>query len=126
MSHCSSEACKSCITCLAPLVTIREMDASSVSTAADSQLPSGYEDSQTLSEQMIATQQPVQDSRPELAVASQQPRNLCMSSDQGSTVSEQTVMNEGIHPSLGNFGDSQVTSKQNDHFITVPNLAKVH
>lgn len=102
------------------------MDASSVNTATDSHLPSGYEDSQTLSQQMIATQQAVQDSQLELAVASQRPQSLCTSSDQGGTVSERPAMNEGIHPSLGNLGDSLVASKQSDHFITVSSLAKVH
>lgn len=99
------------------------MDASSVNIATDSQLPSGYDDSQMLSQ---PTQQAIQDSQIELAIASQRPRSLCTSSDQGSTISEQPAMNEGIHPSLGNFGDSQVTSKQSDHFITMPSLAKVH
>ena len=103
------------------------MDAGSVNTVTDLQIPySGCEDSQSLSQQTTATQPTLQDPQSELAVASQQPRSLCTSSDQGSTVSEQPAVNEGNHPSLGNVGDSQVTGKQNDHFITMPSLAKVH
>ena len=92
------------------------MDVGQGNSATDSQLHSGYDDSQMLSQQTQQTA--IHDPQPELATASQQPLRSC-----GSTEPGQPTVNRGIQPPSRDLGDSLVSQK--DSYITVPNLAKV-
>ena len=123
-SHTTTEACKSCITSLAPLFSIREMDASTITSIPDSQIPTGYsyDDSQMLSQPTSLTiQQTIPDSQPLAAsqesqvlyyAAQPECSNTCASSQ--STVVRNNI--EGGH----------TLTKETDKSISIPDIAKVH
>lgn len=113
----ATEACKNCITTLAPLLPIREMDAmgSSVTSIPDSQIPTSYDDSQQILSQpaSLAIQQTVPDSQP--LVESQESQALYATQ---SNTSQSTV-------ARSNAEDSHAMSKETDKSISIPDIAKV-
>ena len=118
-SHSTTEACKSCITSLAPLLSVREMDATSINSIPDSQLPVGYDDSQMLlSQQMsFATQQTIPDSQPLTSQDTQalgQPELATNTTHSGQPIVGKSNM-EGGHAS----------TKETDKLISMPDIAKV-
>ena len=115
-SHTTIEACKSCITSLAPLLSVREMDTSSITSIPDSQIPSGYDDSQTLSQPTsFAVQQTIPDSQP---LASQESQSLYVAQPELSNTSQSTVVRSNVE-------GGHAVAKETDKSISIPDIAKV-
>ena len=116
-SHTTTEACKSCITSLAPLLPVHKMDASSITSIPDSQIPSGHDDSQTLSQPTSLTvQQTIPDSQP---LASQESQALYIAQPQLSNTSQSTVQVRN------NVEGGHAMTKEADKSISIPDIAKV-
>lgn len=111
-SHSATEACKSCITSLAPLLPVREMDASSITSIPDSQIPASYDDSQQVLSQ--PTSHTIPDSQP--LVASQESSQALYATQ--SNTSQSTV-------AKSNAEGSHAMSKETDKSISIPDIAKV-
>ena len=117
-SHSATEACKNCITSLAPLLPVREMDASSITSIPDSQIPASYDDSQQILSQptSLAVQHTILDSQP--LVASQESSQALYATQSNtfqSTVAKSNA--EGSHAMSKEF--------ETDKSISIPDIAKV-
>lgn len=115
-SHSATEACKNCITSLAPLLPVREMDASSITSIPDSQIPASYDDSQQVLSQptSLAIQHTIPNSQP--LVASQE-------SSQALYTTQSNTFQSAVAKS--NAEGSHAMSKETDKSISIPDIAKV-
>ena len=92
------------------------MDASSITSIPDSQIPSGYDDSQTLSQPTsFAVQQTIPDSQP---LASQESQALYVAQPQLSSTSQSTMVRSNVE-------GGHAMTKETDKSISIPDIAKV-